>query len=223
MITLLQSLLERKELFGVPFLNYVALLLIAVFAVVFVLWFLKISWLMLRALVYGHLVTVTAVVDGDTFKGKPFLINRRKKKAITVRIIGIDTPESVKSPNKEIAPHGKESSDFAKSRLKTGKWLILLNDVDTIDQYGRELCYVYTIWGEFFNATLLKKGMAFAYKYPPNVRFAELFDKLQDEARAKGRGLWKIYSERNTLTANYKKSADFKKFIDKHGKPSQLK
>lgn len=215
-------LLDRKELFGVPFLNYIAFALLLIGALLFAYWFLKMLIISARAFVYGHFVIVSAVVDGDTFRCRPVLTNRRRKKSLTVRLIGLDTPESVKSRNKDIAPHGIESSDYSKKRLSKGKFLILLQDVDTIDHYGRELAYAYTIWGELFNATLIKKGMAWAYRYPPNVRHAEYFDRLNAEAKDKKLGLWKMYEAPNVLSSKYKKSSEFKNFVKKYGNPSQL-
>jgi micrococcal nuclease len=195
----------ENTLFGVPYLRYAVFFLLALSLIFFLYWFGKMLIISLRAFVYGHFVLVTQAVDGDTFRCKPIFTNRRKKKSLTVRLIGLDTPESVKSPKKDIAPHGIESSDFSKKRLKKGKFLILLQDVDTIDHYGRELCYAYTFFGEFYNATLIRKGFAWAYRYPPNVRFAQYFDELA-----------------NVLSQKYKKSAEYKKFVEKYGKPQQL-
>jgi endonuclease YncB( thermonuclease family) len=213
---------EQNTLFGVPFLNYAVGAVLFFCIVFFVYWLFKMIFLSFRAFIYGHFVLVTQVIDGDTFKCKPIITNRRKKKILTVRLIGIDTPESVKSQKKDIAPHGIESSNYSKNRLSKGKFLILLQDTDTIDHYGRELCYAYTFWGEFFNATLVRKGMAWAYRYAPNLRHADYLERLNNKARQKGIGLWKMYAAPNELSQKYQKSAEYKKFVAKYGKPTQL-
>jgi micrococcal nuclease len=42
----------------------------------------------------------------------------------------------------------------------------------------------------FLNAHLVKEGYATAATFPPNVKYVELFTKLEREARNKGKGLW---------------------------------
>ena len=43
----------------------------------------------------------------------------------------------------------------------------------------------------FINAEIMKVGYAQVMTVPPNVKYAELFLKLQKEARDNKRGLWK--------------------------------
>ena len=43
---------------------------------------------------------------------------------------------------------------------------------------------------EMVNALLVRDGYAQASAYPPDVRYQELFDGLEAEARSAGRGLW---------------------------------
>ena len=57
--------------------------------------------------------------------------------------------------------------------------------------YGRTLAYVYLEDGTFLNAELVKQGYAMVMTVPPNVKYAHLFVKLQQEARENNRGLWK--------------------------------
>ena len=42
----------------------------------------------------------------------------------------------------------------------------------------------------FLNATLIREGYASMKVVPPNVKYQELFSKLQEEAKAQKRGLW---------------------------------
>jgi len=122
---------------------------------------------------------VKRVVDGDTFE---------VENGAKVRMIGVDTPESVK-PNHPVEPYGKEASNFTK-RLLTGKEVTLKFDVEPKDRYGRWLAYVYLQDGTFVNELLVREGYAQVMTIPPNVAHQELFLQAQREARENNRGLW---------------------------------
>lgn len=124
---------------------------------------------------------VTRVIDGDTIE---VAIGGSLYK---VRYIGIDTPEIV-HPSKPVEYLGKEAA--AKNReLVEGKVVYLEKDVSETDRYGRLLRYVWV--GEtMVNAELVRLGYAQASTYPPDVKYQDLFLKLQAEAREAGRGLW---------------------------------
>ena len=124
---------------------------------------------------------VDRVVDGDTIKV------RIGDKVETVRYIGVDTPETV-HPTRGIEPYGIEASNFNK-KLVEGKTVRLEFDVERRDQYGRLLAYVY-VDTLFVNAELLRQGYAQLMTIPPNVRYVDLFVRLQGEAREAKRGLW---------------------------------
>ena len=62
-------------------------------------------------------------------------------------------------------------------------------DVEREDQYGRLLAYVY-LGGEMFNEVLVQEGLAQAYPYEPNTRYAGRFTAAQEGARAAGLGIW---------------------------------
>ena len=82
-----------------------------------------------------------------------------------------------------------------------GKEVRLEMDVQERDKYGRLLAYVYLEDSTFVNAELLKQGYAQVATYPPNVKYVELFVKLQKEARENKRGLWKEKAEAvNSIT-----------------------
>jgi micrococcal nuclease len=104
-----------------------------------------------------------------------------------VRLIGIDTPESVK-PDTPVECFGREASAAAKALLE-GQEVRLVKDVEETDAYDRLLRYVY-LGSEMANARLVANGYATAYTYPPNIRHSELFVQLQREAREGDRGLW---------------------------------
>jgi len=129
----------------------------------------------------GEIARVTRIVDGDT-------IEVSLDGAISdVRLVGIDTPESVR-PNSPIECFGREASAAAEAFL-AGATVTLVRDVEDRDRYGRLLRYVY-VGEEMANARLVVNGYATAYTYPPNVRHADLFVQLEREARENDRGLW---------------------------------
>lgn len=130
------------------------------------------------------LLEISKFVDGDTF----WVLNQNGQKE-KIRLIGIDTPEARRTGRTEVEYFGKEASDYVK-RILTGRKVRLEYDVERYDRYKRTLAYVYLDDGTFLNALLVKEGYASAATFPPNVKFAELFTKLQREARSKGKGLW---------------------------------
>jgi micrococcal nuclease len=132
--------------------------------------------------------TVTEIVDGDTIHVR--LGGRREK----VRYIGVDTPESRK-PNTPVQCFAKAAT-AANARLVAGRRVRLRTDVETRDRYGRLLAYVYRLPdGLFVNAELVRRGFATVLTIPPNVAHADEFLRLQRQARAAGRGLWRACAE----------------------------
>ncbi|MBW3594868.1 MAG: thermonuclease family protein, partial [Actinobacteria bacterium] len=116
---------------------------------------------------------VTDVVDGDTVEvditevaAGPGAGNARVGDDYTVRLIGIDTPESVK-PNSPVECFGRESAAAAEALL-LGAEVRLVKDVEETDRFGRLLRYVY-IGEETANGRLVVNGYAHAFTYPPNV------------------------------------------------------
>lgn len=137
---------------------------------------------------------VTNVVDGDTvdveITGRsegPGAGEAEVGSEYRVRLIGIDTPESVK-PNSPVECFGEEAS-AATAALIDGADVKLVKDVEETDQYDRLLRYIY-IGSEMANARLIANGYATAYTYPPNIRHSDLFVELEREAREGDRGLW---------------------------------
>ncbi|MFZ1627172.1 MAG: thermonuclease family protein [Candidatus Moraniibacteriota bacterium] len=129
---------------------------------------------------YPDGVRVTRVIDGDTFE-----IEGGER----VRLIGIDTPETVK-PNSLVECFGKESSDYLKQLIE-GKSVRLEKDKTDRDRYARLLRYVY-LGDQFINKDLVRDGYAKSVGYRPDVRHQEELDKAEQETRAAGRGRWAI-------------------------------
>jgi endonuclease YncB( thermonuclease family) len=133
---------------------------------------------------------VQRVSDGDTFVA---VVKGRRER---IRVIGVDTPESV-DPGRPDEPYGKEASDFAKRHLD-GETVRLAGDAEPRDRYGRLLAYVWLRDGTFWNALLVAEGYAQQLTIPPNVTYADLFRRLVAEARRSDRGLWAKEDERQT-------------------------
>ncbi|MBN1184305.1 MAG: thermonuclease family protein [Bacteroidales bacterium] len=128
--------------------------------------------------------SVIKVVDGDTF-----WIDDSSGKGLKVRLIGVDAPESRNTGNKVKGYYGKEASEYLTS-LIGGRKVGLEYDIDSTDQYGRTLAYVYLEDGTFVNANLLKNGYAMIMTVPPNVKYVDYFIKISRKARKRGKGLW---------------------------------
>ena len=125
-------------------------------------------------------VLVTKVIDGDTIE----IVGGRK-----VRYIGIDTPERL-DPRKGVQCFGEEAYKKNKE-LVEGKRVRLEKDVSETDKYGRLLRYVYA--GDIFvNQYLVRQGYAYAYTFPPDIKYAEEFVQAQRKAREEKKGLWAV-------------------------------
>jgi endonuclease YncB( thermonuclease family) len=98
-------------------------------------------------------VQVVRVIDGDTIRVCCVFGDR-----VTVRYIGIDTPET-KHPTKEVEPYGTEASE-ANRKLVEGKTVRLEFDMQQFYKYGRILAYIFLEDGTFVNAWLVEKAPA---------------------------------------------------------------
>ena len=128
---------------------------------------------------------VSKIVDGDTIK---VIIDGEEQ---TVRLIGVDTPETV-HPNKDVECYGLEASDFTKSLL-TNKIVELEFDESQgqTDRYGRLLAYVYRADDHLFvNRELIKQGYAYEYTYNTPYKYQTEFQQDQETASASKIGLW---------------------------------
>jgi micrococcal nuclease len=128
------------------------------------------------------LVKVDRVVDGDT--AKVFYGGDSEY----VRYIGIDTPESVK-PDSPVECFGEESKRFNAELLARDPKVRLVFDREKRDHYGRLLAYVYS-GDTLLQEELLRRGYATTLEVSPNTSRADRFQRLEDEARNAGRGLW---------------------------------
>lgn len=128
--------------------------------------------------------TVTSVVDGDTIKVS------MDGTIETLRLIGIDTPETV-DPRKSVQCFGTEASNKAKELL-SGQQVRIESDSsqDTRDKYGRLLVYVYRSDGLFFNKYMIEQGYAYEYTYETPYKYQSDFKAAQQSAQTNQKGLW---------------------------------
>ena len=138
----------------------------------------------------GKSALVTRVVDGDTIVVR---IDETGEEA-TVRLLGINTPESV-DPRRPVQCFGKEASHSMQT-LVEGKKILLFEDVqaDDRDKYRRLLRNVVRADdGLDVNATLVNTGYAYAYlSFPLNPKRKALLRTLEASAHTDGRGLWNV-------------------------------
>lgn len=134
--------------------------------------------------------TVIEVVDGDTLDidldGDEFI----------VRLIGIDTPETV-APNEPVGCFGPEASERTKAMFPVDRTIWLEQDVSETDRFGRLLGHVWITadderGGAAFLASevLVREGYAQVGTFPPDVKYVERFEAAQDAAVATNAGLW---------------------------------
>jgi len=115
---------------------------------------------------------VVEVTDGDTYE-----LRRSIGGAVTVRLRGVDAPESAQ-------PYGTAATRAAR-RLVGGKDVRV--SVEEIGRYGRAVASV-EVGGTGLGALLIRRGLAWHYRqYAPN---ATEYARLQRGARRAGRGLW---------------------------------
>ena len=127
---------------------------------------------------------VVRVVDGDT------VVVELGGQEESVRLLGIDTPESV-DPRSPVECFGKEAAARTATLLPPGTEVRLVRDVEARDRYDRLLAYVYRLDdGTFINLALVADGFAAVLTYPPNVAYAEELTAAAAMARSEGRGLW---------------------------------
>ncbi len=129
-------------------------------------------------------VIVTKVVDGDTIHVD---LNGHDT---TIRIIGIDTPETV-DPRKPVQCMGKEASQRAKELLL--KKIVYLEPDPTQgdkDKYGRLLRYVFINGSDDYGLGAILEGLAHEYTYNVPYKYQTDYKSAEKAAREAKVGLW---------------------------------
>ncbi len=137
--------------------------------------------------------TVERVVDGDTMKLKL----DKTKEVVTLRLLLVDTPESVKK-GVDPQPYSIEASNFAKNTLKAGDTVYIEYDEgDKTDKYDRHLGYLWDYskddsnW-QMFNETLISEGYARVGYIYSQKRHLDEFYKAQDYAKSNKLNIWSV-------------------------------
>jgi micrococcal nuclease len=129
--------------------------------------------------------TIAAAIDGDTVDLR-FADGHQDR----ARLLGIDTPETVK-PDHPVDCFGPEASNRTKSLLPAGTAVLVQRDEEARDRYGRLLVY---LWrradGLFVNRSLVVEGYADTLSIAPNTAHEVDLSAAAALARAEGRGLW---------------------------------
>ena len=109
---------------------------------------------------------------------------------LKIRMIGLDTPESV-DPRKPVQCFALEASAQAKTILE-GQSVYLETDPsqDRVDEYGRTLAYVWTESGRLFDLDMIADGYAHEYTYYLPYLYQTEFKAAERDARTHERGLW---------------------------------
>lgn len=128
------------------------------------------------------IATVVHPVDGDT------IVVDLDGREESVRLIGIDTPESV-ARDRPVECFGPEAKARTAELLSAGTVVRLERDVEARDRYGRLLAYVLRD-GVLVNLLLVEEGFAESFAYPPNLAHQTELAQAEATARAAERGLW---------------------------------
>lgn len=127
-------------------------------------------------------VQVVEAIDGDTL-----VVKLPDGSTDTVRILGVDTPET-KDPEQGVQCFGPEAAAYTAARL-TGRIVELEGDVEPRDIYDRRLAYV-IVDGHRFDDELLRRGFARLLVIEPNRAHARELLAAELDARRANRGLW---------------------------------
>jgi endonuclease YncB( thermonuclease family) len=134
---------------------------------------------------------VVEVIDGDTIKVDI------GEKIVTVRLIGIDTPEIANPHNPQNDYFGPEAARYTKQLLENQLVYLIPDPMQSNrDKYDRLLRYVFLEDGTLINAKLVAEGYAYNYIYEP-FQFMKQFDYLEKQAKENRLGLWSSKKTKN--------------------------
>jgi len=124
------------------------------------------------------------VIDGDT------IVVNYNGKSEKVRLLSVNTPESVHPDNKQNIPMGKVASDYTKASLLK-KYVALEFEAGPIrGRFGRLLAYIF-VDGTNFNLQLVRQGLSPYYtKYGLSQKYDQQFRKAETYAREHHLNIW---------------------------------
>ena len=129
------------------------------------------------------LYKVVRFSDGDTIT-----VDMNGKNE-TIRMIGVDTPET-HDPDVPVQCYGPAASAYTKELIGEQKVRLEADPTNqNRDRYDRLLRYVYLPDGRLVQAEIIKNGYGFSYTQFPFTKTDE-FNALEAEAKSNNRGLW---------------------------------
>ena len=141
---------------------------------------------------------VVSVSDGDT------ITIRMDGNDEKIRLIGVDTPETIK-PNSPQECYGKEASEHLKKLLNGQEVKVEADPINqNRDRYNRLLRYVY-FNDQLVNKQIIEQGYGFAYLSFPFSK-SEEFRQAQVTARQAGIGVWSGFCQINSPDGDRPKS-----------------
>jgi micrococcal nuclease len=155
------------------------------------------TWKYAKYIKPDALYSIKKVIDGDT------MIVDVDSHDTTIRLIGIDTPETV-DPRKSVGCFGHEASDRAHAMLESNE--VYLEKDPTkgdYDKYGRSLVYVHipvnnassssvsSSTRTFYNQFMIENGFAREYTFSREpYKYQTEFKAAQEKAMREKIGLW---------------------------------
>jgi endonuclease YncB( thermonuclease family) len=136
------------------------------------------------------LCLITSIQDGDSVTLHPAAGGPTTR----VRLFGIDTPETHDKRTGQPAYWSKQATGYLSGRTKDRNVTVRLETTQTRDRYGRLLAYLYLTDTDNLNLDLVRDGQAYADRRFPHT-FKAQFEQAENDARTKGRGLWKEVTE----------------------------
>jgi len=125
----------------------------------------------------SELVVVSSITDGDTLD-----VARPDGTVVTVRLIGINTPEANEC-------FSDEASEVLSVLAPFGAQVSMTSDVSDVDQYDRKLRYLWT-GSMSVNEEIVRRGAGISRRYQPDTAMAERLEQAQEDAKGALLGLW---------------------------------
>ncbi len=129
-------------------------------------------------------IKVFSVIDGDTIRYKD-----ENWTLQSVRLLGVDAPESNTARYKKTECYGKEAKDYLTQRLKGHSVQLKFEEGQESDRYGRLLAYVW-LEDTLINEELIAQGFAREYTYKQAYSQQEKFKKAEQKAQSDQLGMW---------------------------------
>ena len=150
------------------------------------LWFLlpfTLTVLVLPAFLSANEDKVSRVVDGDNLE------IRKGSSKTTIRLVGIDAPETSKAKREPGQPYSQAATKHLAG--------LVLNKTVTVKEYGRDrygrILGVVILNGTDINLEMVKSGLAEVYRGAPAPGFKnEPYLKAEEEARSAAKCMWSL-------------------------------